>query len=76
MSWPSPFQTPRRRLRQGLPGALPAILALLAWLCAALDWLPAAAVAAFAGIALVLSTTWVVTQAVPIARLQQRADRV
>ena len=75
VSWPDPFQTPRGRLRQGLSGALPATLALLALLCAAFDWLPPVEVASLGGLALAFATVWVVKHAVPIARLQQRNDR-
>jgi hypothetical protein len=73
--WPAPFRYPLIRLRKGTLGALPGTLALLSWLCGAMGWLSFNAIAGVAGIALLLSLTWVIHNGIRLARLESVLSR-
>jgi hypothetical protein len=73
--WPPPFRSPRTRLRDGTLGVLPALLALLSWLCGAMGWGSSNTVATVAGFALMASIAWVIHYGLRLARLEAKLSR-
>ena len=75
--WPRGLRSPRQRLRIGLLGALPAGLALLAWLCDALGWVSEPPwLVSVLGLGLSLSGLWVVANGLRVARLELAREPV
>ena len=73
--WPAPLRAPRERLRNGLVGTVPPMLALLSWLCAAVGWLSLGALVVLAAVAFTCSLVWVIHHGLQLARLQVTLSR-